>query len=368
MKMKKEIILGLSIMALVMTACQAGNGFKVKGVAEGFNDGDTLFFAEEVGGQPKDTIIVSGGKFTMEGETDSVKLCCIQSVDGTTGALFFNEPGTIKVTIAKDKPATVGGTKANDGWQELNDLQTKYNEELSGLVVELYNENTTEERKDELLAKYNTLQQSIMDGVMETCEKNIGNELGFFIVTSLLKGEEVDAEKIYSLIEKMPAQYRQRKEIANVEKKLDAQRKVAIGKTIEDFTMPTPDGGEMNVMSEVKKNKLTILDFWASWCGPCRREMPFMVELYNKYREQGLGIVGISFDNDHDEWTKAIAEMGMPWPQMSDLKDWDSAAAEMFQVKGIPYMVVVDQKGEIVMKNLRGDDLELYISEQLKKQ
>ena len=118
-------------------------------------------------------------------------------------------------------------------------------------------------------------------------------------------------------------------------------------------------------MSEVKKNKVTILDFWASWCGPCREETPFMVSLYEKYHNKGLGIVGISLDQDHDAWTKGIADLGITWPQISDLKYWQSAAAEMFQVRSIPYMVVVDQQGVILNKNIRGEQLEKFVSEQL---
>ena len=146
----------------------------------------------------------------------------------------------------------------------------------------------------------------------------------------------------------------------------EAAKKTAIGQPMPTFTMNTPEGQPLNIMDEVKKNKVTILDFWASWCGPCRQEMPNMKELYANYKDKGLGIVGISLDEDGDAWMEAIKELGLTWPQMSDLKGWQCEAGQMFQVNAIPFMAIVDQNGTIIQKGLRGQELEQFISEQLK--
>jgi thiol-disulfide isomerase/thioredoxin len=119
-------------------------------------------------------------------------------------------------------------------------------------------------------------------------------------------------------------------------------------------------------MSEVSKNKVTIIDFWASWCAPCRQEMPFMIDLYNDYKNRGLGIVGISLDQDKDAWTSAIEKLNIPWPQMSDLQGWDNAVAKTFNVTSIPHTIVVDQKGKILRRGLRGEELKEYIEDYLK--
>ena len=367
MNMKKMILWGLSAMALMITGCQPENSFKLEGETSGFVDGDTLFYVEEIGGAPIDTIVVRGGKFVLEGEVDSVMLCAIVSADGMTGSMFFREPGTIKMSLSKTLPAKVGGTKTNDGWQRMNDIQSEYNDKLSEITVEMYADGVSEERKGELMKDFEDMKSQTMDAIYDLCDKNIDNELGFFIVTTLLQGQgdEIDADRVNALIEKMPARIKEREAIKKMEKKMAALSKVAEGKTFEDFSMPTPDGGEMSVMSEVKKNKVTLLDFWASWCGPCRQEAPHLVELYSKYHDKGLGIVGISFDNKKEDWVKAIDELGLVWPQISDLKDWDSAAAAMFQVQGIPYVVAVDQDGVILAKNIRGDILDAFLEEKL---
>ena len=122
----------------------------------------------------------------------------------------------------------------------------------------------------------------------------------------------------------------------------------------------------IHIKDEVAKNRLTIIDFWASWCGPCRQDIPYMIELYNEFHPKGLGIVGVSLDNDHDAWTTAIDKLGMPWPQMSDLKYWDNAAAKMFNISSIPHTVIVDQQGKILRRGLRGDALYQFVADQLK--
>ena len=129
-----------------------------------------------------------------------------------------------------------------------------------------------------------------------------------------------------------------------------------------DFALALQDGTQMNVLEEVKKHKVTILDFWASWCGPCCAEMPDMVNIYKKYQEKGLGMIGISLDQDYDEWTTAIGELGITWPS---LLDTDGSISDRFGIQYIPYTVVASKKGEILKTNLHGEELEQFVAELL---
>ncbi|MBA3664556.1 MAG: TlpA family protein disulfide reductase, partial [Bacteroidetes bacterium] len=106
-------------------------------------------------------------------------------------------------------------------------------------------------------------------------------------------------------------------------------------------------------------------DFWASWCGPCRREMPNVVKAYNKYKDKGFEIYGVSLDQDKDRWVEAIKKDGITWPQVSDLKYWDSEAAKVYGVQGIPFTVLLDKEGKILAKGLRGAELEAAIENAL---
>jgi thiol-disulfide isomerase/thioredoxin len=131
----------------------------------------------------------------------------------------------------------------------------------------------------------------------------------------------------------------------------------AEGPQYVDFEMPSPYGSPIRVSDYVDKNKYTLIDFWASWCAPCRGEMPTVVKAYQDYHGKGLEIIGVSLDNDHDAWVAAIEALGMSWPQMSDLKGWECEGAKIYNVRSIPANVLVDQQGNIIATDLRGSEL-----------
>ena len=356
---------GIACAALLAVACQS-NSYKINGVAEGFQDGDTLLMGTNFNEGQRDTLIVKDGKFHFEGVADSADLCIISSPKHSVDAAFFREPGTIEITLNTNGSPKVSGTKANEAWQKLNEEQQAFSQKMEELVKPLYTENLDSAQQQAIYDQFSELQKEMQNKIVETAENNIDNVLGFFLLTQIANNDVMSSEKAVELLGKMPQQFRQREATKELERMLEASKAVEIGQQIEDFAFPTPTGEELNVMSEVAKNRVTILDFWASWCGPCRQETPFMISLYEKYHDKGLGIVGISLDQDHDAWVKGIEELGITWPQISDLKYWQSAAAEKFQVRSIPYMVVLDQKGTIINKGLRGEELEAFISEQLK--
>lgn len=367
----KKLFLGVLAVALATVACneqqQHSAGYKVNGVAEGFNDGDTLYFYEEMDmAQPSDTIFIKDGKFALQGEVDSVNLSSIVAANGTAGAMFFREEGTIDIVLSTTAPSTVGGTKSNNGWQQVSELQTEFSVKFDSLSAPLYGGEVSEEQRQKVMADYQALQKELLAKVLDVAEQNLGNALGFFLVTSLSDSDELGAERLKDMIGRMPAGYQQRPEVKAILERLQASERTAAGKAMPDFTLDTPAGQPLGAMSEVARHKVTILDFWASWCGPCCQEMPNMVSLYAKYKDKGLGILGISLDNDKEAWTKALKDMNMTWPQVSELNGWKTAAVELFQVRAIPYMVIVDQQGTILEKGLRGPALEKFIAEKLK--
>lgn len=137
--------------------------------------------------------------------------------------------------------------------------------------------------------------------------------------------------------------------------------------TGESYNLPIrdTDRNETTLDSEIAKNKLTVVDFWASWCGPCRHEMPNVVKLYQEFAGKGLGIIGISLDEDNSAWQGAIKVMNMTWPQYSDLRGWDDGCAQHFGIRAIPHTIIFDEKGNIVAQGLRGDMLRTFVAERL---
>ncbi len=146
-------------------------------------------------------------------------------------------------------------------------------------------------------------------------------------------------------------------------KAMEAQRKtnVADGSPAPDLTMATPDGGTLSISD--LKGKYVLIDFWASWCKPCRVENPNVVALYNQYKDKGFEIVGVSLDDNREAWLQAIQDDKLTWKHMSDLKKWESSSVGVYGFQGIPYTVLIDPNGNIVAQHLRSAGLAMKLQE-----
>ena len=352
---------------LALTACHQ-TSYRINGTAEGLEEGDTLFLTCDMeNGTPSDTIILEGGHFTLNGETDSVCLAMIYSANRhEVNAPFFLEPGNITVTLSETPGnSRVSGTDINNEWQRLNDSVMIFGKEINAIAEHIYAKNLDPDEQQKGMKRIDELNKRFADMIVRAVERNIDNEFGYFLLTNY-PDELITSEARSKFIQQLPEKMRKRPAIRQMEEFLRQSAATAEGTTISDFKQQTPDGSELSIMSEVAKNRITVIDFWASWCGPCRQEMPFMLEMYNRYKDSGVGIVGVSLDSEHEAWVQAIAKMNIPWPQMSDLKGWDNAAAKQFSITAIPHTIVVDQHGKILRRGLRGEELDAFIAEQLK--
>ena len=138
---------------------------------------------------------------------------------------------------------------------------------------------------------------------------------------------------------------------------IDLAAATGINSKFVDLGLPGPQGQTVWVGDYVGQNKLVLIDFWASWCGPCIRELPNVVKAYERFHDKGLEIVGVSLDKDKASWLAAIEQTGQKWPQMSDLKGWECAGAQIYGIQSIPANVLIDSHGKIVARDLRGDAL-----------
>ena len=362
-----QVSILFSAAVLALTACHS-NAYKISGTAEGLADGDTLYITNDLQtGIPTDTLIIKDGKFEMSGETDSTYLCMVYSEKrNELNAPFFVEPGNISIKLAETPGASrVGGTKCNEQWQELNDSVMTIGKEINRIAEHIYGNTVDEMEQQKGMEQIDKLNQRFSAIVVKTTEKNIKNEFGYFLLTYYPE-ELIDNQTRMKLIDRLPAEKQKRPAIQEMLTGLKQAAESAEGMKIKDFTQPGIDGTPVSLMNEVTKNKITIIDFWASWCGPCRQEMPFMVELYGKYKDKGLGIIGISLDEDSDAWKAATQQLNIPWSQMSDLKGWENAIAKHFCVNSIPHTIVVDQQGKILKRGLRGEKLQEFIADELK--
>ena len=353
---------------LGLAACQS-NTYQIKGTIEDATEGDTLFLTTDMQqGTPRDTILVKDGQFEISGETDSTFFCVIYSkAEEALNVPLFVEPGTIKVKMSKEPGGSrVGGTAINDEWQRMNDSTMVIGKEINNIAEKVYaNQEAGQEEQAKAMEQIDKLNKRFSGIVLNFTERNIKNELGYFLLT-VYPEEIIPNKDRMRLIGMLPADVRKREAIKQMEQLISNSEKTSEGATLPDFTMQSLTGTPISIMSEVSKNKITILDFWASWCGPCRQMMPQMLELYKNYKDKGLGIVGISLDEEAGVWQQASDDLGIPWPQMSDLKGWECEAAKMFNITSIPHTIIVDQSGRILRRDLRGDQLDQFIAEQLK--
>jgi|GEM_PF-2416888 len=167
------------------------------------------------------------------------------------------------------------------------------------------------------------------------------------------------------LIEKYPW-LREAKDIkASIDREVAAAKKTEMGAKFINITQPDPQGKNINLYDYLKGKKYVLVDFWASWCGPCRAENPHVLKVYDKYKSQGFDVFAISLDDKKANWIKAVKDDKMPWAQVSDLKGWKNEAAQYYNINAIPSNYLLDSEGKIVAKNLRGDNLEKEIAKLL---
>ncbi len=222
----------------------------------------------------------------------------------------------------------------------------------------------TEEARKERIDLLNSKEKVSMDYTTEVIKTNIENPVGIFLLTQ--NYSNMEPETLEGVINMVPEKYQSNQSVVNIKKELETAKKTAVGQPFIDFEMQTPEGETVKLSDFISKNKVTLIDFWASWCGPCRAEMPNVVKAYNEYKNKGFGIVGVSLDNSADAWKKAIKDLNITWPQMSDLKGWECEGAQLYAVRGIPATFMISQEGIIVAKDVRGEEIAKKLDELLK--
>jgi peroxiredoxin len=191
---------------------------------------------------------------------------------------------------------------------------------------------------------------------------SLGPSFGAYTAATRLSLDE-DFGAIDSLAQKLVAKYKGQKWVETFAQEVQVAKKLAIGQPAPVFTAATPDGAQVGPANF--KGKYLILDFWASWCKPCRMNSPAMVALYKKYKSQGVEILGVSLDKSKEPWVAAIKKDGYTWPQVSDLKYWDCEPAKAYKVEGIPNLVLLDQEGRIVARGLDPTSADALLAQRL---
>lgn len=355
--------------AAVFAACNNGNkGYTVTGTIEGATDGDTVFLQTVEGRQlvKLDSAVITNGTFTFKGTQDTAANRYITyNPTGEEGMImdFFLENGKINIKLdGKGNSAT--GTENNDIYQairvQLNDLDTQ----MENIYTSMSDTALTDQQREAKGKEMEALENKMVEVAKAAINQNITNAVG----VHLLKNNfyYLDVEELDPLMPQIPGLYSNDATIIRIKDNVERMKATAVGEKFTDFEMQTPEGETVRLSDYAGKGKTVLVDFWASWCGPCRREMPNLVDAYAKYKNKNFEIVGVSLDQNGDSWKEAIKKLNITWPQMSDLKYWNCEGAQLYAVSSIPHTVLIDGEGTIIARGLHGDELQEKLAEVIK--
>ena len=222
----------------------------------------------------------------------------------------------------------------------------------------------TEEQKNEVRKKFMATQEETSTFIINYAKDNINNIVGQYALAQMV--DRATPEQLQAVVAEANQTTLAQPTLKKAAQLLNAHAAVNEGSSFTDLELVTPEGRKASLSDYAGRGKYVLIDFWATWCAPCKKEIPLLVELYNQYKDKGFEIVGISLDEKKDDWVKSISEWGMEWVHLSDLKGFRGEAATNYLVKSIPYTILVDPNGKIIAKGLRGEGLKAKLTELIK--
>jgi len=383
--MKK--ILFLVTTAVVLFSCKnlADGEYEITGNIKGIKSG--LVFLEKqdpmgMGVKTIDTVKIIDGKFEIKGKTTEPEICFIQ-IDKVNGKVpFILEGGEIEMQVDKDSvfKSKLSGTYSNDEFSKFNEETNKLQKKVQKKAMDFQMKNMAkmneaQKNKDtvamnSLRKQYELIQKDITDYTFDYPKTHSKSYISVLIVQAMFNNSKFKVKEIETVYNTLDESLKKTKpgkkvkeNIDNLKKQMNAKAKIAVGIVAPDFKAPTPDGKLVSLKESL--GKVTLIDFWASWCQPCRQENPNVVALYTELHSKGLNIISVSLDDDATKWKEAIAKDKLTWTNVSNLKQMKDPIAEQYGIQQIPTTFLLDATGKIVAIDLRGDGLKAKINELL---
>lgn len=360
----KKMILGLSLAACCGTA-GAQIDYKVtfktdkKGV-------DKVYLSTYKSHEILDSATCVNGQATFTGKTGEPTLAVFSTdKQGKEDMNTFFIDETPTVIVRNEKVKLEEGSTLNRKFFEAKERLNSFNERMRQVELEFRqaSQKYGKEIPDTLMQR---LQKDYMDAengqtvaTKEVVEENKDNMVAILFIDNCI--EPYGVEYVKGFLANYP--YKDHKLLKGTREYIAALDRKAPGAMFTDFTMDDMEGTPRKLSDYVGKGNYVLVDFWASWCGPCRAEMPNVKKAYEQFHPKGFEIVGVSFDNNKAAWQKATEQLGISWPQMSDLKGWNCEAGKIYGIRGIPATILFGPDGTVVAADLRGEALQKKLEE-----
>ena len=365
--MKKLLfrLFSLSYLLFLSSCGSSNNQFELMGNAD-VSDGTMIYVLQaDQNNQPyiKDSTSVQSNSFKFKGISSTPQISYIQ-VQGVNGyVLAILENGDIKADIYKDSisKSKVYGTKSNDDF-------IKYKSETKSLVDVMNNISSDAQNAImsgdvvtamELEKEYNSKEREVMLYEWDFIVDNLDSYMSALLLEVFMIENKVNKDSIIDVYES----FSNRIKVSDVGKNIadllsQFEDPIEVGEIAPDFTAPSIDGPDITLSNVLLDNKVTLLDFWAAWCRPCRIENPNLVRLHKKYKDAGFDIIGVSLDRTREQWEQAVIDDNLPWTQVSNLNFWNDPVARRYSIRAIPQSYLLNKDGLVMGKNLRGQELE----------
>jgi peroxiredoxin len=339
------------------------SSYAIIGKVTGQNNGIIYLIHRQTG--KTDSAFLDHGFFKFSGKADTAEFCRISLNDQMKS--FFLENGKISMLITKDsvKLAQITGTRVQD---EFNYFQNQLSKPLTDKMAALENaydaagKNKNQKALDSLDKAFETL---------DTEQKNLVIDYTKSHPASLLSAFEIYSNFLYNFrLGQLDSAYQQLDPAARasyfgrqIQKTIEKTKLTSVGSAAPEFSNKDANGKSISLSSF--KGNYVLVDFWASWCGPCRRENPALVKAYQRFHNKGFNIFGVSLDDTKADWLAAIKKDGLNWTQVSELKGWDADVVSQYGIKAIPMNFLLDKNGVIIARGLHGDELDLTLQKLL---
>ncbi len=312
--------------------------------------------------------IVPGEPIRFTGKIETPEVLYLRLENSDKPIAFFAENSNIVILPDFDDPenSMITGSDVHDeyiAYKDLfKDLDVKKDEVYQTYLAARKAGN--EEKMEVIVNRFDEFTAEEMKMNEEYIAENRSSWVSPYVLHSKMY-HSMSLDELKEAVNKLDKKVENSVYLEQLKEYIEVREKVAVGKKFTDFELPTPEGGKL-ALSDITGDKYILIDFWASWCGPCRRENPNIVALYKDFKDQGFDILGVSFDRDEKSWKQAIKDDNLTWHHVSDLEGWNSKAGEIYGVKSIPHTVLLNPEGTIIAKNLASEELREKLEEKMK--